>query len=61
MIDVRLFLKDRDYHYRQGIRSLAPIFISIIYYGYGLAVVYRCHHFGIYIVGMAELFLHDKY
>lgn len=60
MIDIRLFMKDQDNHYRQGIRSLAPIFISIVYYGYGLAVVYRCHHFGIYIVRIVDFFCHDK-
>ena len=50
MIDIRLLMKDKDNHYRQGIRSLAPIFISVIYYGYGLVVVHRYYHFGIYIV-----------
>lgn len=50
MIDIRLLMKDKDNHHGQGIRSLAPIVISIIYYGYGLIVVHRYFHFGIYMV-----------
>ncbi|CAF3539264.1 unnamed protein product [Rotaria sp. Silwood1] len=49
MIDSRLLIKDKDDNYRQGIRSLGLIFLSIVYYGCGLTVVYRYHHLGIYV------------
>ncbi|CAF0768140.1 unnamed protein product [Rotaria sordida] len=49
MIDIRLLIKDKDDNYQHGIHSLGPIFLSIVYYGYGLIVVYQYHHLGIYI------------
>ncbi len=50
MVNARLLIEDKDDNYRQGIRSLGPIFLSIIYYGCGLCVIYRYHHLGIYVV-----------
>jgi hypothetical protein len=54
-------MKDKDDDHRQGIRSFAPIFLSFIYYGCGLAVVYRYHHLGIYIVRISILFNNEYY
>jgi len=56
MLDAHLLTKGKDDNYRQGIRSLAPMFLSIIYYGYGLFSVYRYNHLGIYIVRIPILF-----
>lgn len=50
MIDTRLLIKNTDENYRQGIRSLPSISLSIIYCTCGLFVVYRYFHFGIYVV-----------
>jgi hypothetical protein len=50
VFDARLLIKEKDDNYRQGIRSLAPICLSLIYYTCGLIVIFRYHHLGIYVV-----------
>ncbi len=50
MIDTHLLIKGNSDDYRQGRRSLVPLLFSFVYYGYGLIVVYRYHHLGIYLV-----------
>ena len=56
MIDGRLVITDNIDNHRQGIRSLGPILFSFVYYIYGLIVVYRYHHLGIYVVRILFLF-----
>ncbi|CAF3564140.1 unnamed protein product [Rotaria sp. Silwood1] len=56
MIDSRLLIKDKDDNYRQGIRSLGLIFLSIVYYGCGL-IVFAWLGYLQYIFLCAELFL----
>ena len=55
-MDVRLLYKDKDENYRQAIRSLAPIFLSFIYYGFGLYTIFGYSHLGIHTVSILFLF-----
>lgn len=57
MIVIVLLINGEDANYQQGMRSLAPIIISITYYGCGLLSFYRYHDLAIYTVRSRSLFI----
>ncbi|CAF2532516.1 unnamed protein product [Rotaria sp. Silwood2] len=56
MVDTRLLIKDNDDNYRQAIRSLGLIFLSVVYNGCGL-IVFAWLGYIEYIFLCVEIFL----